>query len=44
MIEAMLVWMQFGICAGLILVAGTQLSRYGDIIAEKKGLSGSWLA
>lgn len=34
---------QFGICALLILAAGVRLSRYGDIIAEKTGLGGTWV-
>ncbi len=41
--DAILVWLQFGICAALILVAGARLSRYGDVIAEKTGMSGSWV-
>jgi cation:H+ antiporter len=36
-------WLQFSICAALIAVAGTQLSRYGDVISEKTGLSGAWI-
>lgn len=38
-----LVWTQFAICAVLIGVAGFQLSRYGDIIAQRTGLTGSWV-
>lgn len=34
---------EFAICLGLILVAGTALSRYGDVIAEKSGLGRSWI-
>lgn len=37
------VWLQFGACAALIAVAGTKLCRYADVIAEKTGLSGSWI-
>jgi cation:H+ antiporter len=36
-------WVQFAICAALIGVAGTQLSRYGDIIAEKTGMGATWV-
>ena len=36
-------WLQFFACAAVITVAGTKLSRYGDIIAEKTGVSGSWV-
>lgn len=38
-----LVWLQFAFCVLLIGVAGSRLSRYGDIIAEKTGLSGTWI-
>lgn len=38
-----LVWLQFAVCAGLIAFAGPELSRSGDIIAEKTGLSHSWI-
>lgn len=41
--ELLTVWLQFGICALLIAFAGSRLSRYGDVIAEKTGLSGSWI-
>ena len=36
-------WLQLFACAAVITVAGTKLSRYGDIIAEKTGVSGSWV-
>ncbi|MDP2155276.1 MAG: sodium:calcium antiporter [Sulfuricella sp.] len=36
-------WLQFAIVSGVIVVAGYHLSRYGDVIAEKTGLSGSWV-
>src|ERR671924_1870012 len=39
----MWIWIQFGLCTAIILVAGTQLSKYGDIIAEKTGLSRTWV-
>ncbi len=38
-----LVWLEFFICVALIGVAGTALSRYGDVIADKTGLSGTWV-
>ncbi len=38
-----LIWMQFALCAALIGFAGYQLSRYGDAIAQRTGLSGSWV-
>lgn len=37
------VWLQFTTCAALIGVAGYQLSRYGDAIAQRTGLSGNWI-
>jgi len=33
------IWIEFIIMAGLIIVSGTYLSRYGDVISEKTGLS-----
>ncbi len=40
---ALVPWLQFLACAAVITVAGTKLSRYGDIIAEKTGISASWV-
>jgi cation:H+ antiporter len=37
------VWIQFVICLAIIVIAGTRLSRYGDIIAEKSGLGRIWV-
>lgn len=37
------VWAEFLVCALIIGVAGARLSRYGDIIAERTGLSGGWI-
>jgi cation:H+ antiporter len=39
----MSVWLQFLICLLVIGFAGYHLSRYGDAIAEKSGLSRSWV-
>ena len=36
-------WLQFGVCALLIGAAGPELSRSGDIIADKTGISGNWI-
>ncbi len=36
-------WLAFALCAALITVAGTFLSRYGDVIADKTGLGGTWI-
>ncbi len=35
--------LQFIVCAAIILFAGVRLSRYGDVIAEKTGLGGTWI-
>lgn len=37
------IWLQFLACAALIAVSGTYLSRYGDVIADKTGLGGTWI-
>ena len=39
----MILWLQFIVCTGLILYAGTKLTVYGDIIAEKTGLGRTWI-
>jgi cation:H+ antiporter len=39
----MLLWVQLLICLAVIGYAGYFLSRYGDIIAEKSGVSASWI-
>lgn len=36
-------WLQFAACAALLTVAGAKLSRNGDILADKTGVSGSWV-
>jgi len=38
-----MVWLQFLVCVGLIGFAGVKLSRYGDAIADKTGLGGTWI-
>jgi cation:H+ antiporter len=40
---AVMAWSQFAVCAVAIGIAGTLLSRYGDIIADKTGLGGTWI-
>jgi cation:H+ antiporter len=39
----MLLWLEFLGVTALILFSGTRLTRYGDIISEKSGLSRLWL-
>ncbi|MGB9751865.1 sodium:calcium antiporter [Roseiflexus castenholzii] len=36
-------WLLFLACAAVILGAGTQLSRYGDVIADMTGLGRTWI-
>lgn len=37
------VWIEFSVCAAVILYAGSRLSFYGDVIAEKTGLGRNWI-
>ncbi len=37
------IWLQFAVCAGVILYSGSQLTRHGDAIAEKTGLGRNWI-
>lgn len=39
----MILWLEFLLCLAVIGFAGYYLSRYGDIIAEKTGMSASWV-
>ena len=41
--SAALRWLQFAGCLALVGVAGPHLSRSGDVIADKTGLSGNWV-
>jgi cation:H+ antiporter len=36
-------WLQLAACAAVILVAGSRLARYGDVIAHHTGLGGNWI-
>ena len=36
-------WFAFIICTSVIIYSGTQLTKYGDIIAEKTGLGRAWV-
>ena len=38
-----LVWLKFIICVAIIFLAGSKLTRYGDAIAHKTGLSHAWV-
>jgi cation:H+ antiporter len=37
------IWVLFALTAAVIVVAGVQLARYGDVIGEKSGLGRSWI-
>jgi len=39
----MLIWAQFLACTVVIVFAGSRLSRYGDVIAEKTGMGRTWI-
>ena len=43
MSEASLTWIQFVVSGAVIVFAGTRLSQYGDMIAEKTGLTRNWV-
>jgi cation:H+ antiporter len=36
-------WFAFILCAAIIVYCGTNLSRYGDVLAEKTGLGRAWI-
>ena len=38
-----MVWVQFGVCTLLVILVGSRLSFYGDVIAEKSGLGRVWI-
>lgn len=37
------IWAELVVCLAVTGVAGTMLSRYGDVIGSKTGLSGNWI-
>jgi cation:H+ antiporter len=39
----MFLWIGFFVCTTAIVFAGSRLSKYGDIIAEKTGLGRTWI-
>lgn len=43
MTHPVFIWLALAVCLVVIGAAGVQLSRYGDIIAEKSGLSRGWV-
>ena len=38
-----MIWIEFIICGTLILISGSMLSRYGDMLAEKTGMGRTWI-
>jgi cation:H+ antiporter len=38
-----MIWVQFAATALVIVLAGTRLARYGDVLGEKSGLGRSWI-
>jgi cation:H+ antiporter len=38
-----MIWAQFAVCVAVILLSGTKLSKYGDVLAEKTGLGRTWV-
>jgi cation:H+ antiporter len=38
-----MIWFEFILCVIVIGIAGVKLSRYGDAIADKTGLGGTWV-
>lgn len=38
-----MIWVEFILCALLIILTSSQLSKYGDVIAEKTGLGRAWI-
>jgi cation:H+ antiporter len=43
MADIVLTGLEFCACAVVIVLAGIRLSRFGDVIAEKTGLGGTWV-
>jgi len=37
------VWLSFGLCLVAIAVAGAKLAKYGNVIAARTGLGGTWI-
>ena len=38
-----MIWVEFIICAAFIILAGSLVSKYGDVIAEKTGVGRAWI-
>jgi cation:H+ antiporter len=42
-LSTVITWLKFLLCAAVITFAGSRVTRYGDIIAEKTGLGRTWV-
>ncbi len=40
---AIQVWLSFALCVAVIGIAGVKLTEYGDAIADKTGMGGTWI-
>lgn len=38
-----MLWVQFVICAALVIIVGSKLAEYADVLAEKTGLGEGWV-
>ncbi len=36
-------WFEFALCSAVVVYCGANLSRYGDVLAEKTGLGRAWI-
>jgi cation:H+ antiporter len=38
-----ILWLEFILLSALVVISGANLSKYGDVIAEKTGLGRAWI-
>lgn len=38
-----MIWLEFIVCVAVVVAAGSNLTRYGDMIADKTGLGRAWV-
>jgi len=43
LVYSLMVWIKFILCASLVIIIGSRLSLYGDIVAERTGLGRLWV-
>ena len=41
--QPVILWLQLAVVSGVIVFAGSKLSKYGDVIAEKTGMGRTWI-